>query len=267
MAGFSGKWTGQSQPMAAKPQPNDRHGVKTMPDNAWSTPPAGTGQGAPFAAPTDPSMSARGIRRDLAWTYGHSGTARTRPAFTPHIGLSGSHARNAAQASSAAAHSDIASGRIAAHTYAPQPQGTMGETHSMDIGDGHPGPTTLVRSIVHGHTGGSFSDGAGGEVGPVGFRLGEARRWVLAPYKSPAIGAMYSKNSLRGILPQTISTPHNQPGLPGVTDSGIPSNARFLARPFTMPRIFKTPTPESQVWASQQQPDTGYSPVVGVGMI
>jgi hypothetical protein len=142
----------------------------------------------------------------------------------------------------------------------------MGDGQAVDKADGHGGTLISGKAIVKGQPGGMFSDGPAGEFAPTGFRFGVSRRWASRDYTSPALGAMYSKNSLRGVLPQVVAVPYNQPALTGVTDSGIGSNARFLGRTFTLPQLWQAPRSESDVLtAAQAQPPT--SPVIDTGMM
>jgi hypothetical protein len=267
-------WTGQAQPMAPKPPLDPQHAQSTAPDTAWTTPPARTGQGGSAPQPVQTLMGARGIARNPSWAFGHRGTAATAQALAPVIGAyaSDSRVRMVAQRNAAIAHGDRRTATLQTHAYNPSPQREYGEGQSVDIASGHDGPQYPVHAIVHDRPGGQFLDGSGGgEMGPTGFRLGVSRRWAGRSYTSPALGAMYSRNTLRGVLPQIVATPHNQPALAGVMESGIASNARALLGNFTWPAIFNSPPSVSDQLTAAYQPNVpvagGYDPVMGSGMM
>jgi hypothetical protein len=262
-------WTGVGQPMAPKPPPVSRHGTDRGPTSAWTTPPAGTGQGYADPQEVEIGMQARGLQRDLAWPYGHQATDVVRRAQAPANGAwnTWEHSRNVAQQSSAAAHGDTRTMRLADHQYNPQPQNEAGEAQGVDRATGLPGPTMSAQAALHDRPGGQFSTGAQGQFGPTGFRIGVVRRWAARQYSSPALGAMYSKNSLRGILPQIVATPHNQPALAGPMESGIGSNARFLSPRFALPALFSVPRSQSDVLMAAQAPNPAFTPVLGTGMM
>ena len=195
-------------------------------------------------------------------------------ALAPVIGAyaTAERVKMVAQRNAAIAHGDRRTTTLQTHAYNPAPQREMGEGQSVDIASGHAGPQYPVHAIVHDRPGGQFLDGSGsGEMGPTGFRLGVSRRWASRSYTSPALGAMYSRNSLRGVLPQIVATPHNQPALAGVMESGIASNARALLGNFTWPAIFNTPPSVSDQLTAAYQPNVAapgqYDPVMGSGMM
>ena len=262
-------YTGQSQPMAPKPALSPVHNADTGPETAWTPPPAGTGQGFSDPQPVNPGMTARGIARQPAFAYGHKGTARTRQSMAPANGaLDGQYgARDVMQARAAYAHGDLATALLQTHQYNFSPQVEAGEGQGVDIASGLPGPTLDAQAVLHGSPGGQFSDGASGQFGPKGFRIGRVRRWAHRAYASPALGAMYSKNSLRGILPQTVATPYNQRALAGPMESGIESNNRFLGQQFTMPSLFTIPRSQSDLLMAGQAPQTPAQPIIGTGVM
>jgi hypothetical protein len=228
ISGTFAAMTGTAQPMAAKPAPADRHGQRQQPDNAWSAPADATGGGYPDAQAEQVQMTGRGIRLDVGHERGHTGTAATRNARRPWIG------QLAAQEASAAAHGDPMAGYFSGHQYDPQAQQFAGSRYDVVASNVRAIPAFSARTVIHGRPGGQHMDGQGGEFAPTGFPTGEAGRFAIARYSSPTLGAMYSRNTLRGVLPQTVATPYNQPGLTGAAGtkgSGIPSNARFLAKP------------------------------------
>lgn len=266
ISGTFAAMTAQRQPMAAKPAPNDRHGEMTQAADAWSAPAAATGGGYPDPQPVDALMSGRGIRLDIGHEAGHQGTAATRNARRPYTGPA---AQLHAQEASAAAHGDPMAGYYQGHQYDPMPQQTAGARYDVVPSNVRAIPSFSARSVIHDRPGGQFSDGTGADFAPTGFPLGEDGRFAVARYSSPALGAMYSKNTLRGVLPQMISTPYNQPALSGPAGtkaSGIPSNARFLAVPFTTPALFRSPASESDQIIAASAPAPLYGPTMGVGM-
>lgn len=255
--------TATAQPMAAKPAPVDRHGQMTQPADNWSAPADSTGGGYSDPQAVDPQMTGRGIQLDIGHSRGHDATATIRKARSPFRDV------GAAQDASAAAHGDPMAGYYEGHQYEPQPQQFAGSRYEVVPNNVRAIPSFGARTVIHGRVGGEFSDGTGGDFAPTGFPIGEAGRWAVARYSSPALGAMYSKNSLRGVLPQMISTPYNQPALSGAAGTktaGIPSNARFLGVSFTTPALFRSPTSESDAIIAAAPPTSDTGPVMGVGM-
>jgi hypothetical protein len=266
------------QPMAAKPPPVARHGQKTQPDDAWSPPADTTGGGAPWAQADPVLMQARGIRLDLGHQYGHQGTTRTAWSRRPFVASRKSgrsigaawEQQGAAEDAAARAHGDSTTGYYAGHQYAPQPQLFAGEAYGVLPNNVGSIPSTSTQQAIHDTPGGQHSAGSGGDYAPTGFPLGIGRedmpRWAVARYSSPTLGAMYSKNSLRGILPQVVATPYNQPALTtGPWNSGIPSNARWLSPRFTMPQLFRSPPSESEGLMAAQGPAADGGATMGVG--
>lgn len=262
-------YTGQGRPMAAKPALSPVHNADTGPVTAWTPPPAGTGQGFSDPQPVTPDMTARGIQRQPAWSYGHRGTPRTAQSMAPANGaLDGQYGvRDVMQARAAYAHGDLATALLQTHQHNYSPQVEAGEGQGVDIASGLPGPTQSAQSVLHGSPGGQFSNGATGDFGPKGFRIGRVRRWAHRAYASPALGAMYSRNSLRGILPQTVATPYNQRALAGPMESGIESNSRFLGRQFTLPSMFTQPRSASDLAMAAQVPQGAQQPIIGTGVM
>lgn len=261
--GISGTFaamTATSQPMAAKPAPVSRHGEMTQPDDNWSAPPASTGAGYPGAEGVYPQMTGRGIELDIGHRWGHGATPAVRRSRIPF------RDQGAAQEASAAAHGDSTAGYYQGHMYDPGPQQFAGSRYEVMPSNVRAIPSFGARTVIHGRPGGQHVDGQGGEWAPTGFPTGEAGRFAVARYSSPALGAMYSKNSLRGVLPNMISTPYNQPALVGAAGtkaSGIASNARYLAVPFTTPSLFRSPASESDgIIAAAPAVDT-IGPVMG----
>lgn len=278
MAGISGTFaamTATAQPMAAKPQPNDRHGQRQQPDNNWSAPPDTTGGGYDTPVPVDPQMTGRGIVMDLGHSKGHQGTGAVRNARRPFAsswllrgrGDAWKVEEGAAQDAAAAAHGDTSAGYFKGHQYAAPPAQFAGSAYTVSGNNVKRIPGTTARQVSHSRAGGQFSEGGSGEFAPTGFPIGESGRWASAHYSSPTLGAMYSKNSLRGVLPQTIATPYNQPALTGAAgqNSGIPSNQRFLGKVWRTPALFRSPPSQSDAIIAGAAPVPEIGPVMGVG--
>lgn len=262
-------WSGRSEPMAPKPELTSRHKDLPAAASAWTVPPAGTGQGYSDPQEVVPGMTGRGIYRSPARQYGHRGTDVTARASAPVLGhwTSPQHSRDVMQAYSGMAHSDLRTADLYTHQYNPTAPREAGEYQGVDKAAGLPGPTMDAQHVIHDRPGGQFSAGASGQVGPVGFRQGFVRRWASRTYSSPALGAMYSRNTERGVLPQIVATPHNQPPLAGVMESGIASNTRFLGRTWTLPQLYTQPRSQSDVLMAMQPPPAMYTPTIGAGMI
>lgn len=260
------------QPMQAKPAPVERHGQKQVPDTAWSAPPAGMGSGAPWAEAEVLQMTGRGLVLDLGHGRGHEATPAVRRARIPYVVGHAlvprvdatAQAEGAAQDAAAAAHGDCPSGYYKGHQYAPMPQTFAGESYVVERQNTGAIPATGARAAIHGRPGGQHVDGSAGEFAPTGFPIGEAGRWARANYSSPTLGAMYSRNSLRGVLPQTHTVPTAQPALSGPRESGIPANSRFVLPRFTTPSLFRSPPSESDRLMAGQSADAGGS-TMGVG--
>lgn len=263
ISGTFAAMTATAQPMAAKPAPASAHGDMTPPANNWTVPPASTGGGYPDAQAEQVQMSGRGIQLDIGHRWGHRATAAIRNARKPFVTQGG------AQEASAAAHGDSTAGYYQGHMYDPGPQQFAGSRYEVVPSNVRAIPSFAARTVIHGRPGGQHVDGTGGDWAPTGFPTGEAGRFAIARYSSPTLGAMYSKNALRGVLPNTISTPYNQPGLVGAAgtkSSGIPSNQRFLGSVFTTPALFRSPASMSDAMIAAAPPTEILSDTMGVGM-
>ena len=209
-----------------------------------------------------------------AWfPVNHAATAATRGAFAAqfHDGLA--NFANAkvwqGRADAARAHGDTQTARVTGASARTQPAEFAGETQTQDqyptkgysIGftgamlakqagtDGFPdGPNGPDEYVTHYHTGGTH-----------------AQRWFVAKYSSPTIGAMYSANPLRGVLPNTISTPFPQPALiNGYKTGGMPPNQRQLLKRFVTPTLFRSP-PSEQATIAVVNDGGAVSNTIGMG--
>lgn len=261
-----------AQPMASNPEPAKRHGEKVRPDNDWSAPPSPNGGGYPGAEEVTPAMAARGINRDFGHQWGHGGTEKTRNArrsrfVSKLLGLS-TNAQNIIEGAdadaAAAAHGDKTAAYIPRHVYDPSPDDFMGESYVVDSAVG--GEAVAISGRVIAKTNqGWFVDGPLHTMyQPTGFRRGMSRRYAVAHYSSPTLGAMYSKNTLRGVLPQMIATPYNQPANYGINASGIASNQRAARVNFATPTLFRSPPSESDLMEVAASNIVGN--VMGMGM-
>lgn len=271
MGAYSGRFmAGARVTQTPDPEPDSRHGRKTFPDNAWSDPPAPVAQLPVSVDVVDavaPPMQGRGIVLDLGHRWGHKGTGKTAFARRPQWRGRGEsledHKTDLATAA-ALAHGDTSAGFWA--DYSPYPEQFAGSEYDVDVQDGIPGAVQGSRRIVHGRPGGQFSDATGGQGAdyqPTGFRLGVARRWALASYSTPALGAMHSSSPARGVLPQVIAIPVDQPATGGALyNSGYSSQQRQLPPSFTTPRLFRSPISASDQMIAAQDPAPVYGPVI-----
>lgn len=260
--GYTGALTrGAAVDMPSDPPLDARHGAGKQPDDNWSAPPASmdatvaTGDVGPDEVV--PNMLGRGVQLDLGHRWGHGGTVKTALARRPFT------TQGAAQDASAAAHGDKTAANYTP-IYDPNPIPFAGERYGVDHATGREGVPRGARAIIHDRLGGQHVDGQGGTFVSTGYRLGVSRRFATAYYSSPTLGAMYSNNTARGVLPQTVSigTPQPAPG-GAIYNSGLGSQERQRTRDrFTVPRLFRSPPSWSdQVIAEQGQPDS-YGPVI-----
>lgn len=263
-------------PMPSNPPPAKRHGEMKRPDDNWSVPPASTGAGYMFAEEVVPQMNAQGIIDDFGHQWGHVGTEKTRNSrrarFVDKILGRETDAQAILQTrinrASAAGHGDKTAQYFPSQVYQPRGHPFLGERYAVDHGAGEAGDSVAIsgRVIAKHRPGGGFMDGPiDAFYKSTGFRRGEDRRYAIAYYSSPTIGAMYSKNTLRGVMPQTIAVPTNQPAStpwnPSV--SGIASQQRAPKKTFVTPQIFRSPPSESDTMVAATSPDIGS--VIGIG--
>lgn len=265
----------QVQPMPSNPPPAKRHGEMKRPDDNWSTPPASVGAGYMFAEKVEPQMTASGIMDDFGHQWGHEGTAKTRNArrarFVDKLLGRDTDAQTViqtrAQNASALGHGDKTSQYFPSQVYDPRSHAFAGESYVVDFGAGEAGDAVALSGRVITKTnGGEHMDGPRDAMyKAVGFRRGIDRRYAIARYSSPTIGAMYSKNTLRGVLPNTVAVPTNQPAStpwnPSV--SGIASQQRYKLPAFTTPALFRTPPSESDTMIAAR--DSAIGAVIGIG--
>ncbi len=272
---MSGNAAVAPMPSNPPPPPAKRHGEMKRPDDNWSTPPAGTGAGYMFAEEVDPQMNAVGILDDFGHQWGHAATPKIRNArrarFVDKILGRDTDAQavilTRAQNASAEGHGDKTAQYFPSQVYDPRSHVFAGEFYGRDYVE-EAGDAVAIsgRVIAKTTSGGEHVDGPlSAMYKPEGFRRGNDRRWAVARYSSPTIGAMYSKNTLRGVLPQTVAVPTNQPASspwnPSV--SGIASQQRYKLPSFTTPQLFRSPPSESDTMIAEKSPDVGA--VIGIG--
>jgi hypothetical protein len=188
----------------------------------------------------------------------HNGTAATRWGLGAPTMASGAETNMGTRAflngAASGGHGDMKTAYIPGHEYSPLQNMMLGEGYGIDIQPvkGY-GDTISGRAIVKGQIGGSFTEGSAdaGYTPTYADKVRESkdRRWAMAKYSSEAtLIAGNSRHTLRGVLPNTIATPYPQPGLVGGVlnkNSGIAPNARNLHLSFTVPQLFRLPTPMS----------------------
>lgn len=233
-----------------QPDPDKRHATKSQPDNHWSAPPADPAQvPGDYTNQATPPMTGRGIVLDLGHRFGHEGTAVTAHARAPFIGPT---SQGAAQDAAANAHGDSTSAYFTPHAYAPIAKPFAGESYSVDRADGAAGVPHSGRTIAKA-AGGWFVDGPREDsYAPTGYRLGVTRRWAERKYSSPLLGAQWSSNALRGVIPQTVAVPVNQAPSGQIKNSGLGSQQRQLLRTFTIPALFRNPPSASDQQVAAQ---------------
>lgn len=191
-------------------------------------------------------------RRPAWFPVNHAGTNATRGAYAAqfHDGLSNyANSRNWQGRSDAArAHSDGATARVTGANYHNQPVQFSGEYQTQDREETKGYSSAFTgRMLAKNHNDG-FMDGDPSVEYQTTYHTGgtHARNWFTADYSSPTIGAMYSRNPLRGVLPNFISTPFPQPPLTGgYKTAGIAPNQRQLLKRFTTPTLFRSPPSEA----------------------
>jgi hypothetical protein len=219
-------------------------------------------------------VPARGDGRRPAWfPVNHASTAAVRGAYAADF--TGNHGdgnpRAIGAAAVARAHADRATTRITGHQYNPEPwlvEGEGPEPRDMPETIGHGIPFTGRMLAKVGNQG--FAAGPdypeGGEFFPTNHRGGtHTRQWYTMRYCSPTIGAMYSKNTLRGVLPNTIDTPYPQPGTEGYKGSNIPPNQRPTWPRFVTPTMFRAPASERDTITAVND-GAGFAPTMGLGI-
>jgi hypothetical protein len=182
----------------------------------------------------------------------HAATAAVRGAFATDFtdAHNGGNPRAIGALAVARAHGDRATTRITGNQYRVQPSLVAGEgadPRDMPETLGYSAPFTGRMLAKNGNDGFSVGDDtpAGGEF-QTHYHTGgtHARQWFRMRYSSPTLGAMYSTNPLRGVLPNTVATPFPQGGTIGYKGSDIPPNSRPVFPRFATPTMFRTPASE-----------------------
>lgn len=217
-------------------------------------------------------VSNAGVNPRVAWfPVDHAGTANTRGAYAAqfHDGLSNYANPRAWQGrrDTSTAHGDIMTTRVTGHQARSMPapvHGEMPDPRDMPETKGYSTAFT-GRMLAKNHNDG-FMDGSASEEYVTTYHTGgtHVRQWFRFPYSSPTLGAMYSKNTLRGVLPNTVATPYPQPALTGYKLGGMAPNSRQLLTRFTTPTLFRMPPSEAATIAVVNDGGTP-SNTVGMG--
>lgn len=193
-------------------------------------------------------------RRPAWFPVNHAAVAETRQAYAAqfHDGLANyANARVwQGRADAAKAHGNSATTRVTGHQYRAQPAPVIDETQTQDQYPTKGYSTAFTgRMLAKGVPGtDGFMDGSNTEEYVTTYHTGgtHAQRNFVANYSSPTIGAMYSKNTPRGVLPNHIDTPYPQAALSnGYKTGGMPPNQRQLLKRFVTPTLYRTPPSEA----------------------
>lgn len=219
-------------------------------------------------------VAASGNPNHVAWfPVQHAATAAVRGAYTADFtdGHSGGNPRAIGALGAAKAHADRATARLTGASYRTNP--------SMVAGEG-PDPRDMPETIGHGAT---FTGRMLAQVNNDGFLVGpdtppggefrteyhtggtHSRQWYRMRYSSPALGAQYSSNALRGVLPNTIASSFPQSGTYGYKGSNIPPNSRPVFPRFVTPTMFRMPPSERDTIAATND-GAIFGPTMGLGI-
>lgn len=220
-------------------------------------------------------MASGNPRRPAWFPVNHASTAAVRGAFvadfTPANDTTGGNPRKIGARASARAHSDRATTRVTGHQYRPAPAPSAGDQpdprdmpETLGYGIGFTG-RMLAKVGNDGFTAGP-DDPEGGTFRPTNHTGGtHSRQWFTARYSSPTLGAMYSENPLRGVLPNTIASTFPQPGTSGYKGSDIPPNQRPTFPRFVTPTMFRSPPSERDTITAVND-GSGQANAMGLGI-
>ena len=259
------------QPPAPLAFPDSRHKKTDEPKTAWDPIASPQGSGVPDEMTVDVTYDplSRGIVRTIGSMFrSHDASKKAQIArssvfvdsVTAQYGNGAGIAQGAAQDAAAMAHRDGSDRFINPQQYNPTPKQGEGDTRSIDTTAGHGDAPMAVKAIAR--NGYSFVTTTGDATAQVtGQRMPMGRNWVTQGYSSPALGGMYSSNTLRGIRPQVINTPTVTPGIGGTRNSGIPGNKPWISTTVATPLMRRVPPSPSDVQLASQTQQTGYSDV------
>lgn len=256
--------SGTKQPVAPLPSPDAKHSGKDDKESYFTNGPAVNGSGLPPEATPNISVEpiSRGIMRMVGSIFkSHNAPAVTQEGAAPvFVDNQTSYAANAfaltqeqSIALKAAAHADCSNRQIYPSQYSPDIT-FDGQRRINDSAGSGAGPMS-GNAIARGNNW-FVTDSASTDMHQVtGQRMPLPRRIGFSEYSSPALGAMYSTNDLRGVMQKTVNTPSELQGLnSGPYDSGLPGNA-VLKPKMTNPALSRLPGSMSDaIMASNAEP-------------
>lgn len=210
----------------------------------------GTSEWAPIGGGRVPAWNGQ---RPAWFPVNHAATAATRGAYSAQFhGTLSNYANPRAyqgRGDAARAHGDTQTARVTGANYRAQPAQFAGEVQSQDRVETKGYSTGFTGSMLAKQAGtDGFPSSDGGETTyttKYRTRGTHDRNWFVADYSSPTLGAMYSQNTPRGVLPNTVATPFPQPPVSGYKASGIAPNQRQLLKRFVTPTLYRTPPSEA----------------------
>lgn len=265
--------SGTQQPVAPLPSPDVKHSGKDDKEGYFTNGPAVNGSGLPPTATPVGQVEplSRGIMRTIGSIFkSHDAPAVTQRGAAPvFVDNETSYAANAfaltqeqSIALKAAAHADCSNRQIYPSQYSPDIT-FIGARRINDSAGTGAGPMS-GNAIARGNNW-FVSDSATPDMHQVtGQRMPLPRRIGFSEYSSPALGAMYSTNDLRGVMQKTVNTPSETPGLTtGPYDSGLPGN-NVLKPKMTRPAMSRMPSSLSDaIMSGNEQPDQSDDGMLG----
>lgn len=212
------------QPTTPPAPPNERHSTRTEPDSAWNPQPASVGSGLPAEYQDDVNLGivSKGITREIGNFRSHDTDNRNHGSKTAQY--------------------------IWPQAYSPYNETPSTTYHTVDDSQQEGAPISSARSLARSRN--SFSTpvvDSNENLQVQGAKNGDGGRVFVSHYSSlTTLGAMYSKNTLRGIVPQEAAVPVATPGLDGIRGSGIPGNSPMRAKLFATPQLNRTPPSMSE---------------------
>lgn len=244
--------SGTKQPVAPLPNPDPKHSGKDDKESYFTNGPAVNGSGLPPEA--TPSIQVEPLSRGIMRTIGSifknhdAPVAEQRAAASTFVDNDTSYAANAfaltqeqSIAKHANAHADCSNRQIYPSQYSPDthfPDDARRINDSAGTGAGAMSGNAIARGNNW-----FVTDSVTDEMHQVtGQRMPLARRIGFSEYASPALGAMYSTNDLRGVMQKTVNTPSElEPLTSGPYDSGLTGN-RVLKPKMTFPVLGRLPS-------------------------
>lgn len=256
---------GTKQPVAPLPSPDAKHSGKDDKKSYFTNGPAVNGAGLPPEEGLNVKVEplSRGIMRMIGSIFtSHNAPESAQKANAgSFVDNETSYAANAfalsqerSIAKHASAHADTSNRQIYPSQYAPDIEFAGDDRRINDSAGTGAGPMS-GNAIARGNNW-FVTDSATDEIHQVtGQRMPLARRIGFSEYASPALGAMYSTNDLRGVMQKTVNTPSElQPLNTGPYDSGLPGNT-VLKPKMTFPALGRLPSSMSDAMMAND-PDT-----------